>query len=315
MARHRHGRAVGIGVALLAATICAAPAVPAVSAASPVGKVLSQSPAAVRAYWTEERMRNAKPIESITGGLGLTPGSGGAAAKRGTLAREVEHVRKYPYKTNGKVFLTVPSGIYADDYECSGTAVRAPNESVVWTAGHCGYDEGFLACNCFVTNFQFVPGYRNGNHPFGTWPARNLYTTSQWANSGDSSFDLSAAKVARRNGKTLQDVVRGRRIGFNQPRNKTYTAFGYPAEPPFSGERQYKCVSPYGGSDTGSPRPIRITCDMTSGASGGGWIIKRHRKRLLVSVTSYGYEDEPNNLYGPYQANVAKNLWQTAGGG
>ena len=315
MAGHRHGRAVRVGVALCAIAICAVLA-PAASAAGPVGKVVSQSPAAIRSYWTKERLQNAQPIESIASGLGLTPPATARVAKRGSQAQEMTHTRRFPYKANGRVFLTIPSGFDAGDYECSGTAVHSPNRSVVWTAGHCGYDSGNfpLFCDCFVTNFEFIPGYRNGSRPFGTWPATNIYTTNQWANSGDSSFDLSAAKVGRRNGKTLQATVRGRRLGFNQPRNKTYSAYGYPAEPPFNGQHQYRCRSPYAGSDTGSPPPIRIACNMTGGASGGGWIIKRGHKRRLVSVTSYGYGGDPNHLYGPYQGNVANSLWQRAGG-
>ena len=59
-------------------------------------------------------------------------------------------------------------------------------------------------------------------------------------------------------------------------------------------------------------------CDMTPGASGGGWVIKRpyrhHFRHYLASVTSYGYVFDPGFLYGPYQGGVARALYNSAGG-
>ncbi len=98
-----------------------------------------------------------------------------------------------------------------------------------------------------------------------------------------------------------------------------YKAFGYPAESPppeFDGRHLFLCESRYRGSDPGAgpPSPIRISCDMTGGSSGGGWVIRRGDRRYVASVTSYGYSSQPNSLYGPYQGTVARRLYQDAGG-
>jgi hypothetical protein len=116
---------------------------------------------------------------------------------------------------------------------------------------------------------------------------------------GDSRFDLAAATVGRLHHTTLQRVVGGRRIAFNQRRAQQYSAIGYPAAAPFSGLREFSCSSGFKGSDASfeAPRPISIACDMTAGSSGGGWLDGSGR---LVSVTSYGYAEQPNVLYGPY---------------
>jgi hypothetical protein len=53
---------------------------------------------------------------------------------------------------------------------------------------------------------------------------------------------------------------------------------------------------------------------MTGGSSGGGWVIRRGDRRYVASVTSYGYGNQPNRLYGPYQGNVAQQLYTNAGG-
>ena len=70
---------------------------------------------------------------------------------------------------HGKVFFSDGSA----NYVCSGTALTSGNESVVWTAGHC-VNEGPGA---FYTNWAFVPAYKDGARPYGTWTARTLLTT------------------------------------------------------------------------------------------------------------------------------------------
>jgi hypothetical protein len=290
------------------------------AAASPITSTVQQSASAVRGYWTPQRMHAAEPASLLEGGpIDLTGSSGNGSGH----AKQVSRTRSFPNRTNGKVFFTIPPpALDAGDYECSGTAIRSHTGSLVWTAGHCGYDAGQfpLECDCTVSNFEFVPAYENGAKPFGEWPARRIANPSQWRNSGDAAFDFSAATVRPRNGRRLEDVIGARRIAFGQPRRVQYAAFGYPDAPPFDGQHLQRCISGYRGQDNseGPPRPIRIACDMTEGSSGGGWVIRRphrhHFRHYVVSVTSYGYLDDPGFLYGPYQGGVAKALYRSAGG-
>jgi V8-like Glu-specific endopeptidase len=268
----------------------------------------SQRPAAIRDYWTPERMRDAVPPRPLVSPF--------QARRRGTIAKPVRGYRQKPNRSHGKVFFTL-GGV---DYVCSGTAVEAPGENVVWTAGHCVFGATGPLQTGYASNFEFVPAYRNGNSPFGEWPKqrqKGLDTTRQWRRSsegcvpftscGDVAHDFGAANVVKRNGKTLQEVVGGRGIQFNGPRDRRYKAIGYPAEAPFDGERMYACRSDYRGADNaqGNPPPMRIRCDMTGGSSGGGWIADGE----VASVVSYGYSDEPNRLYGPYQGAAARSLY------
>jgi hypothetical protein len=271
-----------------------------------------QSADAVRAYWTPERMRNAIPLGPVL--------DAGPQQKRGRIAERVRRVKKGAKKTNGKVFLTL-GGV---NYVCSATAVNAPSDSLVWTAGHCVYEPGALGGG-FATNWEFVPAYKNGDKPFGEWPATDLNAATQWKNSsgvcipgiglgvcGDVSYDLGAASVATKGGEQLHDVVGARGIDFDGPRDRTYKAYGYPAEGDFDGEHLYRCKSPYGGGDNSTdPETMRIHCDMTAGSSGGGWVTGGE----VASVVSYGYNDEPNKLYGPYQGNSAQALYNSIDNG
>jgi hypothetical protein len=274
----------------------------ALASAAPADRVdvkrVTQSREAVVDYWTAERMENATPVEQVRG-QGPAQDEGAAAP---APAREYPGTyTQYPASTHGKVFFTLNGFNYA----CSGTALNSTNRSVVWTAGHC-LNEGPGA---FATNFAFVPAYRDGARPLGTWTARSLMTTSAWATQGDLSYDLGAAVMNTTGGSALTDVVGGRGIAFNYDRSQFYTSFGYPAAPPFSGGRLWLCESPLVASDpSASPPTMGIDCDMTSGSSGGGWIVGND----VYSVNSYGYLNQPDVMYGPYQDSVAQSLYSQA---
>ena len=219
--------------------------------------------------------------------------------------------RRRPNRIHGRVFATSPTD---GDYTCSGTAVNSPGRSLVVTAGHCVYLFGEWS-----VNFMFVPGYRDGRSPFGRWAATKLRAPPEWVAAENISFDIGMVTVSRNlSGRGVQDVVGARGIGFNQPRDQTYTSFGYPAEPPFDGESLQACRSRYQGDDpsTGPPRTMRITCDMNGGASGGGWV----SRNTLLSVNSYCTGlilvcfDVPSSLYGPYFSSEAKSLYLQARG-
>ena len=316
--------AATIGASVLGA-LCLAPA--ALARDAPIIDRLAQSPDAVRTYWTPARMRAARPVEAIPASPLGAPGGQvavGAQAKRRDLHERVNETGSYPNRTNGKVFFTLPGGAPdGGDYECSGTAVRSPSRSLVWTAGHCVFDPGAFGAG-FATHWEFVPAYRAGRKPYGEWPATSLATTPRWRGTtpltgGDSAFDFGAATVATRAGKRLQERIGARWITFNQPRRQVYSAYGYPAErppPEFDGRHLFRCRSPFRGSDdsVGPPPAIRIACDMTGGASGGGWVIRPHDRGYVASVTSYGYSDDPNGMYGPYQGAAARDLAEAAGG-
>ena len=322
--------------ASLLALAALAAAVPAFAPAAVVTRDVAKSPAAIRDYWTQARMRAAEPaaVEPATPpapapgpaeGDGAptyvapaAPGSdAGATIERGTATPgRASSRRSSPVldataagvRTHGKVFFTVKGGTDPGNFVCSGTAVHSRNKSLVWTAGHCVYDAETRGGKS--VNFEFVPAYRAGAEPYGEWPAVELATTRRWKRDANLRYDMGAVVVARNSaGRTLQSVVGGRGIGFDQPRRQNYEVFGYPAELPFTGELEYLCESPNRGADvpgggTG-PKTLRVGCDMTGGASGGGWIANG----ILLSNTSYGYGTSPY-LYGPYFSQTAKKLYK-----
>ena len=317
-------------------------------------RAVDGGPAEVREYWTMKRMMAAEEAQAPPAPLiGRTPGPVGAVGRpddassasyvpgvpagsppvparmqsgeppertRGALGLGVDREQVTDpsapdVRMHGKIFFTIPSGAEAGDYVCSGTAVNSRNRSVVWTAGHCVYD--LESGSGYVANWLFVPGYEDESKPFGEWPAKRLATTAGYRTSANLRYDLGAAVVTQNeSGQRLQDVVGARGIGFDQPRDHGYAAYGYPAKAPpaeFTGGREFRCDSDNAGSDSpvgSGPATMAIDCDMTAGASGGGWIVGN----TLLSVTSYGYVIEPNHLYGPYMSTSARKLYRGVSG-
>ena len=282
--------------ALLACLLVAAPA----QAAQVEHKEVSKSKSSIASYWTAERMQAAKPARELKGNNSASA-KPKQTALRWTSSEVTTPYTQQPTSTHGKVFFTLGGS----DYVCSGTALLSPNKSVVWTAGHC-VNEG---PGDFATNWEFVPAYKDGSAPLGVYVASDLVTSSAWATQGDFSYDFAAAVVEPSGSTALTDRVGGRGIAFNTARSQTYTSYGYPAAPPFTGERLWTCNSPLQRSDnSANPPTLGIGCDMTGGSSGGGWIVGNN----LVSENSYGYSNQPNVMYGPYLGNVAQSVYNAA---
>src|SRR3954469_17116637 len=142
-------------VMVLAALAVAAPAA---SAATTPSVSFPEEAAAARRFWTPARMEAAQPR------LGTPPAHGSALDPALTSTSETIDDPTLPgYRVNGAIFISEGAGVGFG--RCSGTSVVAPSGSVVITAGHCVYDAGIWADRKWV----FVPGYKHGERPFGTF--------------------------------------------------------------------------------------------------------------------------------------------------
>jgi V8-like Glu-specific endopeptidase len=274
----------------------------------------------VKHFWTPQRMRRATPLaatptrrevarasrasqaapnrgHAVT--IPPTPGRrpSGSSSVVSPKAQQIADPTKYPYRTQGKLFFKSGGGSYV----CSATVVNTPSKRVIFSAGHCAVDGGVWS-----KNVAFVPGYHNGARPYGTFVATKLYSINGWINNENFSYDMSAAVLGGT--QKVANVVGSRGIRWNLARPQNFVSFGYPAGFPFNGETLWSCPSPYRGQDstTSNPRTQWITCDMTGGSSGGGWIVQN---AYLNSVNSYGYVSQPNRMYGPYFGTAAANLY------
>jgi len=75
---------------------------------------------------------------------------------------------QWPYRAAGKLFFL--DG--ADSYVCSASLI---DRGLVVTAAHCVAEYG---AKRVFSDWQFVPGYRNGEAPFGKWKISKAYVLS-----------------------------------------------------------------------------------------------------------------------------------------
>ncbi len=296
--------------------------------AAPVTQGVSASAQAdALTYWTPKRMREADPADiAVPGDAGSAAAKRAGQQPRSTIpytSSEVTDPTSTENRVFGKVFFHDP--VDGNNYECSGTAIHSDGQNMVSTAGHCVY------AGAFVTNWVFAPGFHDGIDPFGLWAATNLTAPSGWVSSitctpsqsfencANFDYDIGGATTApNSSGQLLENVVGAKLVGFDQPRDQHYQAYGYPGVPNlgvvppqlFNGSKLWTCDSEYGGSDgrdpAGGPAPMVIGCDMTAGSSGGGWIVGND---CLQGLNSYGYPSQPARLYGPYFGEAAQNVY------
>ena len=92
--------------------------------------------------------------------------------------------------------------------------------------------------------------------------------------------------------------------------------FGYPSEPPYTGQSLDYCAGtlqpdPYGLPDEG------IGCTMTEGGSGGPWLSDFDPQTglgVITGVTTFRYSGDDATLYSADLGPVAKALYERASG-
>lgn len=286
----------------------------------------------VQRYWTEAKMEAARPLAALVpekDGARLaaaasaaqaaadpvsvpptTPDGDTVTATRGSAAPRASTGAPWSRggaitRTAGRVFFTYQGR----NASCSASAVTSENRSTVITAGHCVRMGG-----SFHGNWVFVPGYDNGERPYGTWVATTLYTTPQWNNSEDINYDVASAVVAPLNGRSLTDVVGGQGVSFNRSRRAQMHSFGYPAAGQYDGSKLIYC-SGRTFDDFLMSRDIGLNCDLTGGSSGGPWFLGFNESTglgTLNSVNSFKYGFASGWMFGPYFGTDAQAVYEAA---
>ncbi|WP_017627131.1 trypsin-like serine peptidase [Nocardiopsis chromatogenes] len=294
--------AAALAAGATGAAAATGPAGPAPAADGPgaVRHTASEEPSSVLDYWTAERMAAARPIGRLLGGAadGLLDGVPGYGAPDrehqadggdapvwtggGTVAR-----------TTGRVFLSMDGR----DFTCTASVVRARNASTVVTAGHCLKD----GTGAWASKWVFVPGYDDGEEPYGRYTAREMLVTPEWARRTDDSRDFGAAVLREGDGGPVQEATGAQRISFSGDHTGRVRSFGYPARSPYDGRTLRTCSGPT-HADRGGTTARGMSCDMTEGSSGGPWFAgfdSASGRGTVVSVVSFKYASDADTQYGP----------------
>lgn len=249
-------------------------------------------------YWTRTRMQHAVAAGS-SARAAAAPVAGATAAQwtgGGAVARAA-----------GKVFFTLDG----TDYVCSGAAVASPGSDVAITAGHCVSDGN----GNWATNWIFVPGYANGSSPYGRYTARQFFAPSQWTSGAAQDDDVAFVALNAPQGAATKHGAGGwgLRIAFgSQPAREA--TFGYPAEPPYSGEQLYYCTGTTQPDPYGSTTDTGVSCSMNEGSSGGPWLSGFNPATgtgTITSVNSFAYDGSPVT-FGPLLGSADRSLYQQA---
>ncbi|MER7166312.1 hypothetical protein ABT336_09625 [Micromonospora sp. NPDC000207] len=253
-------------------------------------------------YWTPQRLTTATPLDETAappgGTLSPLPRPGPVVRHATGVAAPAEAARRALQLnesiTVGKIFFvnsTTGQGNY-----CSASVVNSTARNMVFTAAHCLHDGPGRTWH--TANWLFVPSYRNGTQPYGTWTWSTLAVPTGWINTRERQYDVGVALV--HGTRSVVDAVGGNGLLTGGGRTYRYDIFGYPSNRG-GGETQWVCSGT--SSDAGSNR-IEMGCPWGGGSSGGPWYYRYDNTTRIGDVhgvTSYtNNKDNPSYIGSPH---------------
>jgi V8-like Glu-specific endopeptidase len=263
------------------------------------------------------RVAGVKPTQAPAGGIRHVPGLSNlqnAPLAGATGSPWPGNFYLPPATTSGKVFFTTTAGGVDENWVCSGSTVNSNGKNVVFTAGHCVYGSlgGEVPGEGWHSNWVFVPDYSNGYAPYGVWTARQLWTLTNYLNTGgslaDEADDIGAVVVnTNAAGQHIVNVVGGQGIAWNYAPSQAVYDFGYPAAAPFTGNILEYCNGTEFDWSSVVPSTMGLLCNFTGGSSGGPWLAFFNGEFGYVNgVNDFGYSTLPQYIFaGQFKNNAA----------
>jgi V8-like Glu-specific endopeptidase len=270
-----------ITLAAVCAAITLASLTTAAQAAAPVaaGAANHATAAEMDAYWTPQRLANAKPmpqpaVSSETKSAQLPDGAPKYVPAT-TPAAGVIRPAASVWTTVGRLVFTVPG---KGDYICTANVVSSANHDVISTARHCVVDVSTWAV---YSNFRFAPAYNRGNAPYGWWNWRRAgWRVDDTSAGGDNAFIVLS--TGGNNGGHVQDAVGSSGIGFNFSTNAYAHGIGIPGATDYA---VWCAGQPYDGPAGGVQIP---NCNgLSGGASGGSFIVNYQGDGSATQTASF----------------------------
>lgn len=190
----------------------------------------------------------------------------------GRPAKQITAVHFGGVPTVGALF----AGGTAEPHFCTAGVVTSPGRNLIVTAAHCVSGSG--------KGLVFVPGYRAGQAPYGTWDVVAAYGAPGWLTGQDPHEDVAFLVVADRNvaGRTIavQDLTGAPLMGATPSSGQPVTVVAYPQG---QDDLPIRCrASIY--FDDGYPA---FDCGgYVNGTSGAPWVTRtRSGARQVVAVS------------------------------
>ena len=239
-------------------------------------------------YWTRSRLLGATPWHG--------PGYRSGQSKTAHPARQNLRVGAlFEHDANGNHF-------------CTASPVTSPGKDLLITAAHCingGKGGGYRQ------DIVFIPGYQDGQEPYGVWTPAQLLVAPQWMNSSDPDYDVGFIVLKPSDGKNIEEVLGANQLGIDPRYENLVRVTGYPA----SADAPITCTD---WTSEQSPTQLRFECSgFPGGTSGSPWVTNfnlRTRTGTIVGVIG-GYEEGGSTeaiSYSSYLGQEVQQLYQQA---
>jgi V8-like Glu-specific endopeptidase len=218
------------------------------------------------------------------------------------IARQVA-----PQAAIGALFFTTASGALSSHF-CTGTVVSSPTKDLVLTAAHCVYGSGYGG---YAKGVVFVPGYEDGNAPYGIWLPSKIMVDSNWTTSTDPDDDVAFLRVHRGTDTDLQDLTGADRLAVDPAYRTLVRVIGYPGD----SDAPVLCDN---YTSEQSATQLRWACaGYPTGTSGSPFLSQIDSSTGIGEVTGVigGYEtggDSSNVSYSSYFGSRVNSLYQQA---
>jgi len=183
-----------------------------------------------RAHWFSLSPARATLVTALAVGLivTVTPANGAAGDIATGFVRAVRHLASTSRNSQafsgtsavGALFTT--SAGQLSQHFCTATVVDSPAGDLAITAAHCVTGtSGTIA---------FVPGYDNGNEPYGVWTVTKVYVDQAWTSSSSQDDDFAFLRISNPASSTpVEDVTGAERLATGTPASRQMVeVIGYP---------------------------------------------------------------------------------------
>jgi V8-like Glu-specific endopeptidase len=198
---------------------------------------------------------------------------------------------QYPYRASGKLFFRIG----AQDFICSAALIK---KGLAVTAAHCVTKFGSKG---YFSDWQFIPGYRDGVAPFGIWTAAQAFVLTSYFDGTDScqqtgvvcNNDIAILALNPQKDAAGKDFYAGAstgwysfgwdKTGFASQKITHVTQIGYPACLDNGGMMERNDAQ--GAIDPAHSDNTIIGSLMCGGSSGGSWLINFGIRPTLTGTT------------------------------
>ncbi|RKE21131.1 serine protease [Streptomyces sp. TLI_171] len=197
---------------------------------------------------TTEALGAPQPIDPTDGAVRQLPPTAPPDVTLGVTATAVDNAES---RRVGALFT---GGTGAGNHFCSASVIDSPGRNLILTAAH---------CLTGASGITFVPGYRDGQAPYGSWQVTKVYTAAGWRSDGDPDEDFAILAVAPSGGRQIEDALGGNPIAADAAWTVETRLYGYPA----GTEQPVVCTNSTSREDT---YQRRIDCPSFPGGTSGG---------------------------------------------